>query len=107
MIERGGQVIIRMLENVQQKTIKPIITKLVEKGSQLYTDEYAIYDRLEAWGYLHKRVNHSAKEYAMRVTMTTTGFTRFTSTLLRGFGPCFVPGYVRTGASPKKSYLYT
>lgn len=64
MIERGGRVVLRVLENVRQKTIKPIITKLVEQGSQLYTDEYNIYNRLESWGYLHKRVNHSAKEYA-------------------------------------------
>ena len=64
MIERGGRVVIRMLENVQQKTIKPIITSLVEKGSQLYTDEYNIYNRLKDWGYQHKRVNHSAREYA-------------------------------------------
>lgn len=63
MIERGGRVIIRMLENVRQKTIEPVITKLVER-SQLYTNEYNIYNRLEAWGYQHKRVNHSAKEYA-------------------------------------------
>jgi len=64
MIERGGGVVIRMLENVRQETIKPIISKLVEQGSQLYSDEYNIYDRLQNWGYLHKRVNHSAKEYA-------------------------------------------
>ncbi len=64
MIERGGRAVLRVLENVRQKTIKPIITKLVEQGSQLYTDEYNIYNRLESWGYLHKRVNHSAKEYA-------------------------------------------
>ena len=64
MIERGGRVVVRMLENVQQTTIKPLITTLVKQGSQLYTDEYAIYDRLESWGYLHKRVNHAAKEYA-------------------------------------------
>ena len=64
MIERGGKVIIRMLENVQQRTIEPIITELVKRGSQLYTDEYNIYNRLESWGYPHKRVNHSAREYA-------------------------------------------
>lgn len=64
MIERGGRVIIKMLENVQQKTIKPVITELVKPGSQIYTDEYNIYNCLETWDYLHKRVNHSAKEYA-------------------------------------------
>ena len=53
-----------MLENVQQKTLEPLITTLVKQGSQVYTDEHNIYDRLERWGYKHKRVNHSAKEYA-------------------------------------------
>ena len=33
MIERGGQVVIRMLPNVQQATIHPIIEKTVAKGS--------------------------------------------------------------------------
>lgn len=64
MIQRSGEVSIHMLENVRQKTIKPLIEKTVAKGSQLYTDEYAIYHRLESWGYRHKTVNHSKGEYA-------------------------------------------
>jgi transposase-like protein len=64
LIERGGQVILHMLPNVQQKTIKPIIENVVTKGSQLYTDEYDIYDRLPIWGYKHKTVCHSKGEYA-------------------------------------------
>ena len=53
-----------MLPNVQQKTIKPIIEEVVTKGSQLYTDEYDIYDRLPVWGYKHQTVCHSKGEYA-------------------------------------------
>ena len=64
MIERGGSLVIRMLENVKQVTIKPIIMATVAKGSQLYTDEYDIYARLEQWGYAHQSVCHSAGEYA-------------------------------------------
>ena len=64
MIQRGGQVVIRMLPNVQQKTIKPIIEATVTKGSMLYTDEYDIYDRLPTWGYQHQSVCHSKGEYA-------------------------------------------
>ncbi len=64
LIQRGGEVAIQMLENVQQKTIQPIITRVVSQGSTLYTDEYTIYDRLEAWGYDHHTVNHSQAEYA-------------------------------------------
>ena len=37
MIERGGQVVIRMLANVQQATIHPIIEKTVAKGSNVST----------------------------------------------------------------------
>ena len=55
---------IRMLDNVQQKTIKAIIEKYVQKGSLVYSDEYRIYDPLEQWGYSHKQVCHSIGEYA-------------------------------------------
>ncbi len=64
MIQRGGQVVLKMLENVQQKTIEPIITMTVAKGALIHTDEYNIYDRLENWGYHHKTVCHSRGEYA-------------------------------------------
>ena len=64
MIERGGQVVIRMLANVQQATIHPIIEKTVAKGSNVYTDEYSIYARLPGLGYGHKTVCHGRGEYA-------------------------------------------
>ena len=64
MIQRGGQVVIQMLENVQQVTIKPLIQSTIAPGTLIYTDEYAIYDRLEQWGYSRKSVCHGAGEYA-------------------------------------------
>lgn len=64
MLQRGGQVVIQMLENVQQATIKPLIEQTVQPGTLIYTDEYNIYARLTQWGYLHKTVNHSEGEYA-------------------------------------------
>ncbi len=42
-----------MLANVQQVTIKPIITAAVAPGTLVHTDEYSIYARLPAWGYRH------------------------------------------------------
>jgi transposase len=41
----------RMLANVQQKTIQPVIEAVVAKGARIHTDEYDIYARLPAWGY--------------------------------------------------------
>ncbi|MCX7068307.1 MAG: transposase [Methylococcales bacterium] len=63
MPQRSGEVVIRLLENVQQKTIKSLILQTVAAGTQVYTDEYTIYNRLEEWGFQHKTVNHSAHEY--------------------------------------------
>jgi transposase len=50
LIQRGGEVVLRMLANVQQVTVKPIITAAVAPGTLVHTDEYSIYVRLPAWG---------------------------------------------------------
>ena len=42
MIERGGAVVIRMLANVQQVTIKPLMQATIAPGTLVYTDEYDI-----------------------------------------------------------------
>lgn len=64
MIQRSGEVAIQMLANVKQNTIKPLILAVIAEGSKVYTDEYAIYDRLPLWGYEHKTVNHGSGEFA-------------------------------------------
>jgi transposase len=51
-----------MLPNVQQSTIKPIMTAAVAKGTMIYTDQYSIYARLPMWGYRHKTVCHRRSE---------------------------------------------
>jgi transposase-like protein len=64
MIQRGGQVVLRVLDNVRQVTIQPIIETFIKKGTLVNTDEYDIYGRLPEWGYEHKTVCHSHGEYA-------------------------------------------
>jgi transposase len=64
MVERGGSVVIRMLENVKQKTIEPLIKATIAAGTLVNTDEYDIYARLAHWGYLHEAVCHGRGEYA-------------------------------------------
>ncbi len=64
MIQRSGEVILRMLANVQQKTIRPLIRRFIAPGSVVYTDEYDIYSRLDQWGYIHRTVCHAAGEFA-------------------------------------------
>ncbi len=62
LIQRGGQVVLRMLAHVQQATIKPIITAAVAPSTLVHTDKYGIYARLPAWGYRHKTVCHARDE---------------------------------------------
>ncbi len=64
MIQRGGEVRIAMLENVQQQTLAPLILTTITAGSTVHTDEYNIYGRLTQWGYEHETVCHSRGEYA-------------------------------------------
>jgi len=64
MVQRGGELIMRVLPNVKQETIKPIITQFIAPQTLIYTDEYNIYSRLKQWNYNHKTVCHSKGEYA-------------------------------------------
>lgn len=64
MIQRGGELAIRMLADVKQATIGPLIRRTISPGATVYTDEYDIYARLPQWGYAHLTVCHAAGEYA-------------------------------------------
>ena len=64
MIERGGQIVIRMPADVKQKTIGPLIRQTIAPGTAVFTDEYDIYSRLPQWGYAHQAVGHAPGEFA-------------------------------------------
>jgi len=64
MIQRGGQVVIKMLSDVKQRMIKPLITETIAPGAMVMTDEYDIYAKLPECGYGHKTVCHSKHEFA-------------------------------------------
>src|SRR5512143_1817923 len=55
MIQRGGAVVVRMLENVQQATIRPLIERGIAPGTHVHTDEYDIYHRLPEWRFDHHK----------------------------------------------------
>ena len=64
LIQRGGEVVLRMLANVRAATIKPVITAAAALGSLVHTDQGALHARLPAWGYGHNTVCHGRGEYA-------------------------------------------
>jgi transposase-like protein len=64
MLQRTGEVVIRMLANVRQVTIAPLIRGTIAAGSVVSTDEYDIDSRLQDRGYDHRTVCHAKGEYA-------------------------------------------
>jgi hypothetical protein len=105
MIQRGGQVVIHMLENVRQVTIQPLIQATIAPGTLVLTDEYDIYCRLTQWGYHHKSVCHSAREYAR--DEDGDGFHEVHVNTIEAFGPCCAPGCGLTAGSLRRVFPST
>jgi transposase len=49
--------------NSRASIIEPLAREYVLPGSMIFTDEYAVYERLGKKGYTHHRINHHAKVY--------------------------------------------
>ena len=63
MLERGGDIMMKVVPNVRKRTLQPIIKQNVEKGSAVHTDELKSYNGLSKAGYEHETVNHGAGAY--------------------------------------------
>src|SRR5579872_317302 len=87
MVERGGRVVAKVTPNVKTETVYPIIHEYVMPQSQVFTDEYSIYDKLATAenGYQHKRIKHAEKVYVMGDVHTQT-IEGFWSLVKRGIG---------------------
>ena len=64
MVERDGDMITRVVQNVQRETLETHILEHVAHGSRISSDELASYAKLARHGYKHGAVNHSADEWA-------------------------------------------
>lgn len=62
--ERGGKMHAEAIPNVSKATLKGVVTRTIEAGSIVSTDELVSYDLLTDDGFKHGQVNHSAKEWA-------------------------------------------
>jgi len=63
MVERDGDVVMRVVSNRKRETLLPIIKKNVVWGSEIHSDEFVSYRTLPFHGYQHAVVDHSKKEY--------------------------------------------
>ena len=101
MLQRGGEVVIRMLANVQQVTIGPLIERTIAKGTLIYTDEYDVYSRLAGGATATRR---SAMRWGSTPGMTTgMAPVRCMSTPSKGSGRCCVRGSAPTEGSLKRA----
>ena len=59
VLKRGGSVYTQIITNANKVQIRPIIKRMVTKGSTVYTDGWRAYHGLIVDGYKHYRINHS------------------------------------------------
>lgn len=77
MLERGGNVMAKVVPNVQRVTLHTVIEANVAKGATIHTDELGSYDGLAKKGYQHATVNHSAREYVSENGVTVNALENF------------------------------
>ncbi|MCF0158877.1 MAG: IS1595 family transposase [Veillonella sp.] len=63
LVERKGDVIVKVVEDTKGKTLSPIIRRFVKKGSRIFTDEYVGYHTLDKSEYKHEVVFHNEKKF--------------------------------------------
>jgi len=86
MLERQGDVMTRIVENVRRATLEPHILANVKKGSTVSTDELKSYAKLARHGYAHGAVNHGAEEWVKGIhhTQGIEGFWSILKRSIRG-----------------------
>jgi len=83
MRERGGRTRAMKVEVTGKLEMQGLIRQNVEKGSTINTDEHPGYQGVANSGYLHKTVNHRAKEY-VRNGVTTNSVESVFAVMRRG-----------------------
>ncbi|MHA3791622.1 IS1595 family transposase [Rhizorhabdus wittichii] len=84
MLERGGDIVTRIVPNRRSGALLPVIKHSVKLHSIVHTDEHKSYGGLAMYGYYHETVNHSGGEYVSAKGSTVNGIEGFWSQLKRG-----------------------
>lgn len=86
--ERGGRTLAMPIPDTEGGTLQSAIYAFVKPGSTINTDEAAAYGDMDGLFFRHKRVNHSAGEYA-RGDATVNGMESVWAVLKRGIHGTF------------------
>jgi len=63
LLKRNGNVYTQIISDASRIEIMPVIKRVVESGSDIYTDGWKSYDALAVYGYNHKKVKHTENEF--------------------------------------------
>jgi transposase-like protein len=83
--ERVGRVVVRVAPNATKETLHGLAKEYILPSSTVFTDDFVSYDGLQAHGYVHKRIRHSAKIYVAG-DVHTQAIEGFWSLVKRGIG---------------------
>lgn len=72
LVERGGKLLTKAVEDVKASTLIPYIERYVAKGTLVTTDEHLPYRILRRRGYQHESVNHKAWQWKKGEASTNT-----------------------------------
>ena len=89
MVERGGEVITRVVESAKSVDVYPVVEENVREGTTVYTDEAWAFRAMDSHGYTHESVNHLHKEY-VRGSVHTNSIESFWSHFKRSVSRTYV-----------------
>jgi len=83
MMERGGDVVVEVVEDRRRARLMPVIKENVLPHSIVHTDELNSYKTLKDEGYFHETVNHGAGQYVGPRGTSVNGIEGFWAQLKR------------------------
>jgi len=72
MVERKGKIVAKHIPDRYDSTLIKEINQNIEKGSQLFTDEWSAYKKVAKMGYKRRSVQHGRKQFSRGVAHTNT-----------------------------------
>jgi transposase-like protein len=104
MVERGGNAVVLVTDDVKARTLLPIIQEHIPTAPStvIYTDEMPSYNRLGNMGFNHETVNHAAKQYVNGAahTQTVDGLWSIVKNGITGSNRHVSPRYLQSYLDP-------
>jgi transposase-like protein len=84
MLEKGGELITRVVPSVKRESLLPVVQSFVLPGTNVHTDGLMSYRKLGECGFKHDRVNHQIGEYVSPTGATVNRLEGFWAMRKRG-----------------------